>query len=607
MNLVIRGAARSGFALALLILILIGVLSFDNTQRLVANEDAIFRAQEIIHQLDQLLIEMIGTESAVRAYLFGGRAFHLDSVDAATRGINETLAALDRLLAGDPSQQQSLGILRRPVAEELANLHRLAQLREAGDQPAARELFLGSHGPRHMDEIRGRLIAMKNDEDRAVRARSAAARTASAWSIAFLVIGGLASFGILLAVYLNLNREIAERRKAVEDLGRSEEKYRRIVETASEGIWMVDSNNLTTFVNAELANMLGYSVDQMTGRSLFDFLPGDQATMQSTGSERRDFRIRRADGGELWVYVRSTTLFENGRYQGMMAMLTDISKRKRAEQEVVELNRDLERRVAERTAELARTAAELEKRNREVERVNRMKTEFLARISHELRTPLNAIVGYSELLAEQPAGPLGPPYPRYVANIQEGGRHLLEMVNDLLDISKIEAGRMELHLETFRPDEVLTEVLSVITPLAQIKNIAIENRVPATISIRADRTRFKQVLYNLLSNGVKFTPENGRVWITDTSQDDTASFSVGDTGIGIPAEELESVFDEFHQVNRSRGTGQEGTGLGLAITRRLVELHGGTIRVESTVGEGSLFTVTLGAHSLERAGSAVQG
>jgi signal transduction histidine kinase len=186
-----------------------------------------------------------------------------------------------------------------------------------------------------------------------------------------------------------------------------------------------------------------------------------------------------------------------------------------------------------------------------------------------------------------------------VTNIQEGALHLLAMVNDLLDISRIEAGRVDLILETFRPTEALEEVLSVITPLAKIKNIAIANQVPPGMCIRADRTRFKQVLYNLLSNAVKFTPESGRVWIAEASHEGAAGFCVGDTGIGIPESELEAIFDEFHQVGGTTGSSAKGTGLGLAITRRLVELHGGAIRAESTVGQGSRFILSLGPHSIE--------
>jgi signal transduction histidine kinase len=265
------------------------------------------------------------------------------------------------------------------------------------------------------------------------------------------------------------------------------------------------------------------------------------------------------------------------------------------------LNESLERRVAERTTDLARVANQLEIRNREVERANRMKTEFLARTSHELRTPLNAIVGYSDLLSEEASGPLPPTYKRFVANIQEGAQHLLRMVNDVLDLSKIEAGRIDLNREEFHPAAALDEVLSVITPLARIKNIAVENQLPPRANINADRTRFKQILYNLLSNAVKFTPENGRVWIAECGSRNTVCFCVGDTGIGIPSDELEAIFDEFHQVGAPPGAVKEGTGLGLAITKRLVDLHGGTIRVESAPGQGSRFFFSLGEGSLEPA------
>ncbi len=285
-------------------------------------------------------------------------------------------------------------------------------------------------------------------------------------------------------------------------------------------------------------------------------------------------------------------------------MLTDITERKKAEQKVSRLNQELEQRVAERTAELEQMASELETRNREVERANRMKTDFLARMSHELRTPLNAIVGYSDLLAEEGSGPLLPAYKRFTANIQEGARHLLDMVNDVLDLSKIEAGRIDLNREVFPAADALEEVLSVITPLAQIKKIAIENQLLSDISINADRTRFKQILYNLLSNAVKFTPEGGRVWVADCSREDAAGFCVGDTGIGVSSEELNSIFDEFHQAGTPPGTPHEGTGLGLAITRRLAELHGGKTWAESIVGQGSRFFFSLGPGSLESSAAA---
>ena len=236
----------------------------------------------------------------------------------------------------------------------------------------------------------------------------------------------------------------------------------------------------------------------------------------------------------------------------MIGFNRDITDRKLAEQEVLRLNQDLERRVVERTLQLERAATELEKRNREVERVNRMKSEFLARSSHELRTPLNAIVGYSDLLSEQSAGPLPPPYPRFVANIQEGARHLLDMVNDLLDISRIEAGRIELTSRDSTFPRRWTKSCRVITPLAEIKSIRVENRVAPGTAVMADRVRFKQILYNLMSNAVKFTPEEGRVWIETAIDGEMFTVCVGDTGIGIAPGEQEAIFEEFHQVASAR-------------------------------------------------------
>jgi signal transduction histidine kinase len=315
-----------------------------------------------------------------------------------------------------------------------------------------------------------------------------------------------------------------------------------------------------------------------------------------TGESSSEWRIRTGGGEIRWIAAQAKAFFdEDGRPPRIVGFNRDITDRKQVEQEVLRLNQDLERRVAERTAQLERTAAELEKRNREVERVNRMKSEFLARSSHELRTPLNAIVGYSDLLSEQSAGPLPPPYPRFVANIQEGARHLLDMVNDLLDISRIEAGRIELNLERFPVSAALDEVLSVITPLAEIKRISVENRVAGDAAVLADRVRFKQILYNLLSNAVKFTPEEGRVWIETAADGEMFTVCVGDTGIGIAPDEREAIFEEFHQAASGRAAESAGTGLGLAIARRLAKLHGGDIVVESELGKGSRFLVRLPA------------
>jgi len=239
---------------------------------------------------------------------------------------------------------------------------------------------------------------------------------------------------------------------------------------------------------------------------------------------------------------------------------------------------------------------ELREKNRELEQVSRFKSQFLASLSHELRTPLNSIIGFSELLWEQSYGPLNEKQKRHVSNILESGRHLLSLINDILDLSKIEAGRMELHPEAFSLQEALEASVAIISSLASKSNISLElHRNGPLGTVRADPARFKQIMYNLLSNAVKFTPEGGRVVVAvrRPPPGEFVEISVADTGIGIAPEDHERIFQEFQRIETPLVKAKEGTGLGLPLTKKLVELHGGRIWVESEVGHGSTFTFTL--------------
>ena len=235
----------------------------------------------------------------------------------------------------------------------------------------------------------------------------------------------------------------------------------------------------------------------------------------------------------------------------------------------------------------------LESRNREVERVNELKSEFLATMSHELRTPLNSIIGFSTLLEEESAGTLNGKQRNYTQHVVKAARHLLALINDILDLSKIETGHLDLYPESFLFSEALTEVLPTIWPLARAKDINVAIRGNPDQTIYADWLRFKQILYNLLSNAIKFTPKFGEVAIEYSQDQSSVTLAVIDNGVGVPAEEREAIFEKFHQSGNGSGRVREGTGLGLAITRRLVELHGGNMWVESGVGLGSRFSLRL--------------
>jgi len=244
--------------------------------------------------------------------------------------------------------------------------------------------------------------------------------------------------------------------------------------------------------------------------------------------------------------------------------------------------------------ENVRLFREIQDKSRQLEIANQHKSEFLANMSHELRTPLNAIIGFSEVLLERMFGELNEKQDDYLKDIFSSGKHLLSLINDILDLSKIEAGRMELDVENFDVPSALGNALTLVRERAQRHGIALGLEVDAAVGeMRADERKFKQILLNLLTNAVKFTPDGGKVDVRARLADGVLQVAVTDTGIGIAPEDQAAVFEEFKQVGRHYTNKQEGTGLGLALTKRFVELHGGTLTLQSEPGRGSTFIFTL--------------
>lgn len=365
-------------------------------------------------------------------------------------------------------------------------------------------------------------------------------------------------------------------------------RFREFFEAAPDAILEVDEKGLIRLVNEEAEQLFGCPRAELDGKPIEELLPERYRTAHLThrgyyqGHPAKrpmgsglELWARRADGTEFPVDIKLSP-FQTDEGLRILCVVRDITERRRTEEQIRSLNDSLERR------------------NREVERANQLKSEFLASMSHELRTPLNAIIGFSDLLREQIATDLNDKQQRYLNHISQGARHLLTLINDILDLSKIEAGRLDLRLENLTLPNDVEDVFTALRPSAAGKGLHFDFRIEPGLDIRADRTRFKQILYNLLSNAIKFTPEGGRITVeAQRTDNEMLRLVLSDTGIGIPPDEVESIFESFHQAAETTKGVREGTGLGLAITKRLVEMHRGRIWVESEVGQGSRFFVEL--------------
>ncbi|MHB1169106.1 MAG: PAS domain-containing sensor histidine kinase [Longimicrobiales bacterium] len=275
--------------------------------------------------------------------------------------------------------------------------------------------------------------------------------------------------------------------------------------------------------------------------------------------------------------------------------LTFAEENERLADELRELNEGLEDRIRQATAELEERNRRLEWQSQELEKASRLKSEFLANMSHELRTPINVILGYTSLMRERIYGVLTEQQDEALAKVYNTSQHLLELINEILDLSKIEAGKMPLHIEQMLLPEVIDELVETVDPMVRAKSIEFRTRVADDLPVLdTDRTKLKQVLLNLLSNAIKFTHE-GYVSLTVAHVGGIIRMTIEDTGVGIKPEDLEAIFEDFRQIDQSHTREYGGTGLGLSITRKLLTLLGGSIAVESTYGSGTKFVIELPA------------
>ena len=381
-----------------------------------------------------------------------------------------------------------------------------------------------------------------------------------------------------------LEKEFMERRLAEESLRFSEQKYRELVENANSIILRLDTEGRVTFINEFAQGFFGFEEKEILGKSVVGTIVPEVETggrdlkrmIEDLGQhpERyaRNANENTKNGGErVWISWTNKPIYDRSAgLTGVLCVGNDIT-------ELILLERQLVR--AKEKAESA----------------DRLKSAFLATMSHELRTPLNSIIGFTGILLQGLPGPLNEEQQRQLGMVQQSAHRLLELVTDVLDISKIEAGHLEVAHRPFDLRQSILKAVQAVRPLAEKKGLSLRATItPSVGTIAGDSRRVEQVLLNLLNNGVKFT-ERGGIELDAKREGDTVTLAVTDTGVGVPGEYLERVFDPFFQIDNGLTRRNEGTGLGLSISRKLAEKMGGSLTVESRPGEGSTFTLTLPA------------
>lgn len=395
--------------------------------------------------------------------------------------------------------------------------------------------------------------------------------------------------------------DITDRKKVEVALGQSEGRYKLLLDSITDYIYTVDIENgipVKTTHQPGCIHVTGYSPsDYYADSRLWINIvhPEDQKFVEHyadplcNGEEISPIEHRIIDKNGSVRWIRNTYVLKHdasGKVLGYDGLISDISERKIAEEELKLYRDHLETLVKQRTAEL-----ELEKEH--AESADRLKSAFLATMSHELRTPLNSIIGFTGILMQERPGPLNPEQKKQLGMAQNSARHLLSLINDVLDISKIEAGQFKVYFETFYLPDVITKVVENVKPLAQKKNLAVEVCIANEVgSIKSDKLRVQQILINLVNNAIKFT-EKGLVRIEARLTGHFVVIKVIDTGIGIEKEQVEQLFRPFIQIDTGLTRKHEGTGLGLSICKKLLFLLDGKIAVESEYGAGSSFIVTL--------------
>jgi PAS domain S-box-containing protein len=416
---------------------------------------------------------------------------------------------------------------------------------------------------------------------------------------------------------LGIARDITDRKNAANAEKISRERFYRLFEYAPDGIFISSPDGKYIEVNRAGNELLGYEREEMIGMAVSNVVDQKPYVSPESGEgfvvnnlNQRERNFKRKDNSSFIGEVYSTILPDGN----LLEIVRDITLRKETEKKLQDYHNNLQNLIEERTAELGTKSKELEENQEALlnlvddlnkntvelsnakelaESADRLKSAFLATMSHELRTPLNSIIGFTGMLLQELPGPLNDEQKKQLRMTQKSGRHLLSLINDILDLSKIEAGQLNLSIDQFMISEVIQNVLELSRPFAQSKNLVLTSRVdPEIPEITSDQFRVKQVIINLVNNALKFT-ETGSVEVRASKIEKYLVVEVTDTGIGIEEEQMKKLFKPFIQIDSGITRKHDGTGLGLSISQKLMTMLGGSISVESEFGKGSTFSIRL--------------
>jgi PAS domain S-box-containing protein len=564
-----------GFTAVLVVLGFICGISVINVTDIAVQSPMVAQSREVMAGLERFATLTAKADAALHRYVLTGDSKARRAYEGSKAQLRVCVESL-RQTATSPGQSLRLTSLLSASQARIALGDGVAALVTPRDRRRA-EQALAQNGPLFEDTVRLPWERMVSAERASLLQK--VTKTAIIWffTMAGIVLACLiAMFAVAGAAFL-IRREVRQRDAIEQKQREAKALLDRVMDGCGAAVYAKDRQGRILAVNRYGASLFGRSPDALIGTTISEIFPEDVSSALAANNRKvlesglpMEFEesIPREGGRRFFFSIEYPLFDDKGAVTGLCGVSTDITARKEAE-------------------------AALASAKEAAEQASQFKDQFLSTMSHELRTPLNAVIGFSELLSEKRYGPLNNKQTDYVQLIHTAGHHLLRLINDILDLSKIEAGRLELALEDFLLDNLAGDVLSALRPLADKKKIQLTANCPPGVTVRADSTRLQQILTNLLANAIKFSPDGAAVTVSAQRQEEWVRIDVVDNGPGIPLEEQKLIFESFYRAKQSRS--REGAGLGLAITKRLVETHGGEFGLESEPGKGSRFYFTLPA------------